>query len=124
MKNSKIDLNLIMDDDYSRSNEIIDYLVSIAKNDGIVTSDEKNFIEAMNIEIEKYRVEWFKSIEDGEITPEEKASLFQTRFKILQKALNIVREDLKVTEEEQELLNGLQKKLAELHKLENMHMDE
>ncbi|MHA2168843.1 MAG: hypothetical protein ACXAB7_02920 [Candidatus Kariarchaeaceae archaeon] len=113
-----------MVDDYSRSNEIIDYLVSIAKNDGIVTSDETNFIEAMNIEIEKYKTEWFKSIEDGEITAEEKATLFKTRFKILQKALNIVREDLKVTEEEQELLNGLQKKLAELHKLENMHMNE
>ena len=103
-----------MNDKLPDSSEILSYLLNIAKEDGIVSDDENNFLTAMEKEINRYRTDLEKTLEDEKITLNEKITLAKSRKEILQKALTTVREDLNISLEEQKLLDGLERKLMEL----------
>ncbi|MHA2250631.1 MAG: hypothetical protein ACXAD7_09715 [Candidatus Kariarchaeaceae archaeon] len=111
-----------MSDKEFDAEELLKYLVDIAKQDGIMSDDEKNFIDVMSAEIKKYDDAFKKSMDDGEITQQEKLTLFQSRLKILRKALDTVLTDLDVTKDEHNLLDGLKTKLTELDSVEKKYM--
>ncbi|MHA2252887.1 MAG: hypothetical protein ACXAD7_21165, partial [Candidatus Kariarchaeaceae archaeon] len=96
-----------MSEPSKKSDDIMNYLVDIAVNDGIINDDERNFINAMQSEIETYKSDLTKSLEDGKITINEKLKLVQSRKNMMKKALDTVREDMNITSDEQKLLDGL-----------------
>lgn len=112
-----------MEETDSSSEEFLNYLVEIAKRDGIVSDDEKSFIDTMTKEIENYKIELKKALEDDEITQDERLRLFQIRLKILRKALDTVLKDLSVSPDEHDLLDGLKTKLSELAEKEAEFMN-
>ncbi|MHA2252886.1 MAG: hypothetical protein ACXAD7_21160 [Candidatus Kariarchaeaceae archaeon] len=101
--------------------DLLRYLIQVAKEDGIVDESESNFIAALNVEIKRYRNEFQNAIEDGEIDSTEHANLFVARLAILKKAMDTVREDFKITNEERRLLDELNLKLDELRALEERY---
>jgi tellurite resistance protein len=98
--------------------KVLDYLVKVAKEDGIISDDEKSFLKVVEAEIEKYKTYLGKTLEDSKITLSEKIYLVKSRKEIIQRAIDVVREDDKVTEEEQNLLDTLEIKLQDLDKYE------
>ncbi|MHA2089443.1 MAG: hypothetical protein ACW98K_01185 [Candidatus Kariarchaeaceae archaeon] len=98
--------------------KVLDYLVKVAKEDGIISEDENSFLKVVEAEIEKYKTYLGKTLEDSKITLSEKIYLVKSRKEIIQRAIDVVREDDKVTEEEQNLLDTLEIKLQDLDKYE------
>jgi tellurite resistance protein len=98
--------------------KVLDYLVKVAKEDGIISDDEKSFLKVVEAEIEKYKTYLGKTLEDSKITLSEKIYLVKSRKEIIQRAIDVVREDDKVTEDEQTLLDTLEIKLQDLDKYE------
>ncbi len=98
--------------------KVLDYLVKVAKEDGIISEDENSFLKVVEAEIDKYKTYLGKTLEDSKITLSEKIYLVKSRKEIIQRAIDVVREDDKVTEEEQNLLDTLEIKLQDLDKYE------
>ena len=107
-----------MSEPSKKSDDIMKYLVDIAVNDGIISDDERNFINVMQNEIENYKSDLTKSLEDGKITINEKLQLVKSKKNMMRKALDTVREDMNITSDEQKLLDGLDEKLKELDTFE------
>lgn len=104
----------MMSIDNLNSKEFLDYLISIAKTDGIVTSDEQNFISVVEKEINLYQEELNNFLEKGKLDKSGKLSLYHSRMRIVRKALDVVLIDFEFTNDEQKLFSGLKEKLKEL----------
>ncbi|MHA2250630.1 MAG: hypothetical protein ACXAD7_09710 [Candidatus Kariarchaeaceae archaeon] len=100
------------------SEEFLEHLVKIAKSDGVVTDDEKNFIDAVEKDINAYKDELNKFVHSGKINQSEKLSLYHSRMRIVRKAIDTAMTDYEFTNDEQKLFSGLKSKLKELEELE------
>jgi hypothetical protein len=103
--------------DMKDSDDFVEYLLQIAQSDGILSSEEQNFINVMQKEIDK------TAIEDGVITHSEKISLFQKRLKILQRALDTVLSDFSITDDEHDLLDELKVRISQLEDEEKKYSE-
>jgi hypothetical protein len=109
--------------DMKDSDDFVEYLLQIAQSDGILSSEEQNFINVMQKEIDTYYNEFKTAIEDGVITHSEKISLFQKRLKILQRALDTVLTDFSITDDEHDLLDELKVRISQLEDEEKKYSE-
>jgi len=98
--------------------DLLKDLLDIAKSDGIVSDDENNLIKTVEKEMNKYRGMLKKASEDGIIDKGEKLQLFGMRLNVVRKVFDTVQKDMKVTRDEQDLLDALMTKLNQLQELE------
>ncbi|MCH8906106.1 MAG: hypothetical protein IH840_03370 [Candidatus Heimdallarchaeota archaeon] len=97
---------------------ITDEIIGIAKRDGIITEEEQTLIDSIENEMKKYKTLMEKALEDNEITPKERNSLFRAKLQIIKNSVKTIRQDFNVSNDEQEIINGLQKMLPEISKFE------
>lgn len=97
---------------------ITDEITGIAKRDGVITEEEQTLIDSIETEMKKYKTLMEKALEDNEITPKERNSLFRAKLQIIKNSVKTIRQDFNVSNDEQEIINGLQKMLPEISKFE------
>ncbi len=105
------------------SDDFLDYLVNIAKEDNVISTEEQNFINVVEKEITTYEDELGKFIKNGTINKTEKLTLYHSRMRIVRKALDVVMTDFEFSDDEQKLFSGLKDKLKELEDLEKGFLD-
>ena len=98
--------------------EFIDHLLKIANRDGIVSEDEKNLISSIEGEIHKYSTELVKAMEDGVLDRNEKLRLMNQRLNLVRKVFDTVQADMKITMDEQDIMDAAMQRLSELGKME------
>lgn len=96
-----------MTDEDSLLDKTLKILFDKAFEDGLVTDDEFEIIQTVEINIEKYTEALDKALEDNIITSEEADRLEQLKKEILKKAQEVAEIDGVVDEEETALLKKL-----------------
>jgi uncharacterized tellurite resistance protein B-like protein len=104
--------------------EFVKDLVEIANRDGIVSDDEKNLISSIENEIKKYSEELEKSMEDGILDRNEKLRLMNQRLTLVRKVFDTVQADMKITMDEQDIMDEAMKRLSELSGMEEEASEE
>ncbi len=103
------------------SDEILKHLQSIAQSDGVISTDEEQFLSVVEKEIASYKEELTKFIEKGKIGSTEKLSLYNSRMRIVRQALDAVMRDYEFSDDEQKLFSGLKSKLKQLEAIEEQY---
>ena len=98
-----------------KKKDIWDKLVDVALSDGIISDDEDKLITNFLSNIEKYQVLLEESLEDGIIDDYEKDFLLNQRINIFNKIRYIAKDDLVITEDEEQLIGIIQKLISEMH---------
>lgn len=93
-------------------------VTNIAKRDGVITDEEQRLIDSIVNEMTKYKVIMEKALDDDEINPKERNTLFRAKLQIIKNSVKTIREDFNVSNDEQEIINGLQKILPEISRFE------
>lgn len=94
--------------------DVWDDLMSVALSDGIITDDENKLITNFLNNLEKYQVLLDESLEDGIIDDYEKNFLLNQRIKIFNKIKYIAKDDLVITEDEEQLIGIIQKLITDM----------
>ena len=96
-------------------NLVRDMLIGVAKFDGQITEEEARLIDAICVPINDYFETFARlSSQPGGASSLDRAELFRKRLSIISKSVKTIREDLKVTADEKELFNAIQRLLPEL----------
>ena len=98
--------------------EFVNYLVSIANKDGVYSDDEKNLINVVESEVQKYSYELNKAMADGILDKGEKLTLMNQRLVLVRKVFDTVQKDMKITMDEQDIMDALMSRLSKLSDLE------
>ncbi|MHA2248810.1 MAG: hypothetical protein ACXAD7_00545, partial [Candidatus Kariarchaeaceae archaeon] len=93
-------------------------LVGIALADGKITQDEYKLISNFLKDVEGYTVLLDEAMDDGVISHYEKQKLLTQRTKIYNKIQHLAKEDLVVSEDEENLIKSIKKIVHDMHKLE------
>lgn len=103
-----------MDKKSFNPSEFVDHLVSVANKDGIYSDDEKNLIKTVESEVRKYSYELNKAMSDGILDKGEKLNLMNQRLVLVRKVFDTVQKDMKITMDEQDIMDALMNRLNEL----------
>ena len=106
----------------SDTSRYFDILMSVAREDGIVTDHEKLMIEKIITKINVYNELLEDALRDGIINADEKAKLFTFRTNTFMENMQFVNEDKIITKDEKQLLETLSKILEQLGNAENKHI--
>ena len=98
--------------------DFVNDLLEIANKDGIVSDDEKNLITSIDEEIRKYSNELGKALEDGILDRSERLRLMNQRLNLVRKVFDTVQADMKITMDEQDIMDATMNRLNELSKME------
>ena len=94
--------------------DVIQLLFKKAEEDGIITKDEKQIIDSVELSVEHYEEELEKALEDGVLTEDEIYLLVSLKKDILIDAWDKAEDDWELSKEEEELIIVLQIFLANL----------
>ena len=97
-------------------------LNKIAGKDGIITTEERKLVDSIMVEVGKYKYILDQSLADGKIDQRERIKLFQGKLMIVQKTVSNIREDLIVSNEEQEIITRLQQLLPLISEYEDKYI--
>ena len=98
--------------------DFVNHLLDIANKDGIVSDDEKNLITSIEGEIKKYSTELGTALEDGILDRNERLKLMNQRLNLVRKVFDTVQADMKITMDEQDIMDATMNRLSELSKME------
>lgn len=98
--------------------DFVNHLLEIANSDGIISDDEKNLISSIEGEIRKYSNELGKALEDGILDRNERLSLMNQRLNLVRKVFDTVQADMKITMDEQDIMDATMNRLSDLSKME------
>ncbi|UCG01292.1 MAG: hypothetical protein JSW11_16950 [Candidatus Heimdallarchaeota archaeon] len=101
-KNREIIISKVLE--MSQLDQLIQDLVTIALQDGKITTDEKKLIKSIYENIATFKQAYRKAWEDEVITPEEKSLLTHLWKKIYDKPAETVQKDKNITLDEMKLL--------------------
>jgi hypothetical protein len=89
-------------------------LFNKAEENGLISEDEKQIIDSVELSVERYEKELEKALEDGILTEDEIFLLVSLKKDILLDAWNKAEDDWQLSKEEEELIVLLQVFLANL----------
>lgn len=104
-------------------NMIESELNKIAGKDGRITTEERDLIETILVEVHKYKGVLDNAISDNKIDQQERIRLFQGKLNMVQTAVSKIRQDLIVSTEEQAIINGLQQLIPKITEYEDQFLD-
>ena len=94
--------------------DVLLLLFNKAEEDGLISEDEKQIIDSVELSVERYEKELEKALEDGILTEDEIFLLVSLKKDILLDAWNKAEDDWQLSKEEEELIVLLQVFLANL----------
>ena len=98
---------------------VLDKLMKVAEQDGIMQDDEKTLIKSLMKNAEKYSQILDEALKDGIIDKREQSRLLQYRLSIANKAKEVAQADLMISPEEKDLMIEFHKILLETENLLN-----
>jgi len=94
--------------------DVILLLFNKAEEDGLISEDEKQIIDSVEISVERYEKELEKSLEDGVLNEEEISLLSTLKKDVLLDAWDKAEDDWHLSRDEEKLIVLLQVFLANL----------
>ncbi len=97
-----------------KCNEIKSELERIASIDNYITNDERELINTIVQQIRTYLELYNKTLEDGVITSLERVELFKSRLNVIQRTIEVIKKDFRVSNDEKTLFDKMQELLPVL----------